>query len=301
MRDNVLAIFNIIAEAESLAHGCPIEQVHFHEVGQLDALADILASCMMIDEIAPDNIYASPLCVGFGHVHCAHGVLPVPAPATLNILKNVPIYSGHIEKEMTTPTGAAILTHFVNKFCQLPDCMIKSVGLGMGSRDFDSAPNMLRALLCDEISQTSQIQSPNNVDQLVELRANLDDMSGEYLSYAVDEIMRAGARDVWTTPIMMKKGRPAYMISCLVDASEKDKYIDLILKHTSSLGVRIFPCQRVSLNRDIQLVETELGNIRQKHAFNDEISRHKWEFEDIADIARKLDFSLETVISKLNK
>jgi uncharacterized protein (TIGR00299 family) protein len=286
IKTHTLAIFDLIAQAESQAHGCTVEQVHFHEVGQLDALADILAACMLINELSPDCIMTSPVCVGHGTVQCAHGILPVPAPATSHILTGVPIYAGNIAAEMCTPTGAAILRHFTHQFAPMPPITPERTGYGLGTRDFSSAPNMIRATWGQhqDAHSTHGLQTEN----LVEICTNLDDMTPEQIAFAADTLLNAGALDVWTTPIVMKKGRSAHQLSCLVPEYEAETFVVLMLKHTATFGVRLFPCQRYALPREIVTIHTEHGPVRQKQSKHPDFPRQKWEHEDLASIARQL-------------
>ncbi len=297
VRRNCKSIFGLIAEAESHAHGCPIEHIHFHEIGHLDAIADVLASCLLMDEIKPERIIAAPICLGFGTVRCAHGIIPVPAPATSFLLKGIPAYQGTIEAEMCTPTGAAILRHFVHEYGPMPTMTMDSTGHGLGTREFPTRPNMLRVML--GTSSKTNVETPR--ENFVELHVNVDDMTGEQIAFATQMLMNEGARDVWTVPIFMKKGRPAQTIACLVPEIDTQHFVDLLLLHTTTLGVRIFPCRRIVLDRTLQTVQTPLGNVRQKVASNDRLTRKKWEFDDIAEIATRLHLSLEEVMAKLSE
>ncbi len=202
---DVLRVYRLIAEAESHAHNRPVEEVHFHEVGSMDAVADITAFCLILSELAPEKVLASPVRIGFGDVHCAHGILPVPAPATAWILRGVPVYAGNIRGELCTPTGAAILKCFAQDFCTLPQMQIEKIGMGCGKKDFEQA-NCVRAMLGE---------TPDSQETILELSCNLDDMTPEALGFAMEEILAAGAVDVYTIPVTMKKGRPGFLLTCM--------------------------------------------------------------------------------------
>lgn len=226
VRKDVLSVYNLIAEAESHAHGVPVEQIHFHEVGTLDAVADVTAVCYLMHKLAPEQIIASPVHVGAGTVKCAHGILPVPAPATAFILKDVPIYGGSIQSELCTPTGAALLKYFVHSFGDMPAIKTEKIGYGMGKKDF-SAANCVRTIL----GQTQGMP-------VFALCCNLDDMTGEEIGFAVEQLCGAGAMDVFTTPIGMKKSRPGILLTVICKASDRELMIENIFKFTTTLGIR---------------------------------------------------------------
>ena len=279
-------VFMILADAESKVHGTTIEQVHFHEVGTIDAVIDIVAVCMLLDEIKPTKIYTSPINVGGGYVKCAHGILPVPAPATAEILKGVPVYSGSVKSELCTPTGAALLKYFTDKFCEMPVISIMNVGYGMGRKDFE-IPNCVRVFLCEESGGVCEAVS--------ELICNIDDMTGEELGYTSEVLMKAGALDVWTSSIYMKKSRPAVMLNCLCKTEDTEKFIRLIFKHTTTLGIRKKEFERYFLEREVVSKYTELGDIRIKKSFGWGTIREKAEYEDIVKIAKERDISISEV------
>jgi len=285
VRQNILDIYWIIAAAESKVHGVPVTQIHFHEVGAMDAIADISAVCYLMEKLGVDKVCASPVHVGSGQVKCAHGLLPVPAPATANILTGIPIYGGTIRGELCTPTGAAILKHFVGKFGDMPTMVVSKIGYGMGKKDFE-APNCVRAMLGETQEQAEQI---------LELSCNLDDMTGEAIGFAMEVLLDAGALDVFTTPIGMKKSRPGVMLTALCREADKEKLLPLIFKHTTTLGVRETVCNRYTLTRKIDVVQTPYGPVRQKIATGYGVERCKYEYEDLARLAREHNLSLEDV------
>ena len=195
VQDDVMAVYGLIAEAESHAHGVPVTEIHFHEVGTLDAVADVTAVCLLMHRLAPDEVVVSPVHVGSGQVHCAHGILPVPAPATAFILRGVPIYGGSVRGELCTPTGAALLKHFATRFGAMPAMQVESIGYGMGKKDFEAA-NCVRAMLGETESRG---------DTVLELSCNVDDMTAEAIGFAMERLFAGGALEVYTVPIGMKK------------------------------------------------------------------------------------------------
>ena len=275
VKDDVLAVYRLIAEAESHAHGMPVTEIHFHEVGSMDAIADITAVCYLVRLIAPDRIAVSPIHVGSGHVHCAHGILPVPAPATAYILRGVPIYGGRIRGELCTPTGAALLKHFANEFGDMPVMTVKAIGYGMGTKDFEEA-NCVRVMLGE---------TGRGTDEIVELDCNIDDMTGEELGYAFEKLFTAGARDVFSTPITMKKNRPGILLSVLCSPSEKDSLIRAIFKYTTTIGIREKPLRRYVLDRSEDIVLAEGVYVRRKEVSGYGVVRSKYEFDDLRKIA----------------
>ena len=285
VRRDAEAVYGLIADAESKAHGRPVEQIHFHEVGELDAVADIVSVCLLIHELAPERILCSPVHVGSGRVRCAHGVLPVPAPATAHILKDVPVYGGTVEGELCTPTGAALLKQFADGFGSLPPMKIEKIGYGMGKKEFAEA-NCVRALL----GETEQTEAES--DTVWELCCNLDDMTPEACGFAMDTLLEAGALDVYFTPIQMKKNRPAVLLSCLCRAEDKAKMTKLLFRHTTTLGVRERLWERQILRRSQRIVETSCGTVRVKEARGFGVCRKKAEFEDLARIAAENQISL---------
>lgn len=287
VKDNAKAVYTHIAEAESRVHGHPIENIHFHEVGSLDALADVLSVCELMHELAPDKVLASPVNVGSGFVKCAHGVLPVPAPATELILRGVPIYSGQIKSELCTPTGAALLKHFAEDFVPMPVLKVERVGYGTGKKDFEAA-NVVRVLLGETEAECEQI---------VELACNLDDMTPEELGFTMGELFRLGALDVYFTNIGMKKSRPGVMLTCMCRSDKRDEMLRCIFKHTTTLGVREYVCNRYNLTRSIDTVQTEYGAVRIKKAEGYGVKRSKAEYDDLAKLAREND----TTIAEIRK
>ena len=287
---DIISVYNEIAEAESAVHGVPVDQIHFHEVGSMDAVADIAAVCLLMHELDVDRVVASPVHVGSGQVRCAHGILPVPAPATAHILKQVPIYGGSIRGELCTPTGAALLKHFVEKFGDMPVMAISGIGYGMGKKDFERA-NCVRVLLGETAKQT---------DEILELNCNIDDMTGEAMGFALEQLMEHGALDAFTVPIGMKKSRPGVMLTVLCKEPNKEEMVRLIFQHTTTLGIREKRCQRHILDRKMETVDTPYGKVHRKVSTGYGVQRTKYEYNDIARIAREQNISLFEVLDKMN-
>lgn len=291
VREDAKKVYSLIAEAESRVHGHPIENVHFHEVGSLDALADVLSVCALMHELAPERILASEVNVGSGTVRCAHGILPVPAPATELILRGVPIYSGKIKSELCTPTGAALLKFFVLEFGAMPTMQIENAGCGTGKKDFECA-NVVRAF----IGETA-----NDGEEIIELACNLDDMTPEELSFAMEELFTLGALDVYFTSIGMKKSRPGVKLTCMCRERQRKQMLECIFKHTTTLGVREYVCKRYELGSSEKTVRTQDGEVRVKTSSGYGAVREKAEYEDLAALARKSGKTIAQIRSEVLK
>ncbi len=289
VKANAKKVYALIAEAESHAHGVDVSEIHFHEVGTLDAIADVTINCMLLEELKLEKIVASPVNVGSGHVHCAHGILPVPAPATAYILRDIPMYSGHIKSELCTPTGAALLKNFVDSFGEMPVMTVGKIGYGMGRKDFEQA-NCVRAFLGD---------TKEDSEMIVELSCNVDDMTPEKIGFATEEFLKAGALEAYTIPAGMKKSRPGILLSVICREDKKDTMVELIFKHTTTLGIRENVSRRYALKRNIITKDTKFGEIRIKRSEGFGVTREKIEYEDLARIARKENISIEEVESLL--
>ena len=282
VRTDILAVYNALAGAESKVHGVPVPEIHFHEVGTMDAVADITAVCMLMDALAPEAVIASPVHVGSGTVRCAHGVLPVPAPATAELLKGIPIYGGAVRGELCTPTGAALLKHFVTRFGEMPAMIPEKYGYGMGKKEFEQA-NCVRATLGE---------APNRAGTVLELSCNLDDMTGEALAYASERLFEAGALDVFTLPAGMKKGRPGVLLTALCHPEKKEAVLRAFFAHTSTLGVRESEKRRYTLERREETLETPFGSVRRKTASGWGVTKQKLEYDDLARVAAEQGLSL---------
>lgn len=299
IKKNAVEVYKLIAEAESNVHGKTVDEIHFHEVGSLDAVADVVAVCYLIDGLNPDNIIASPVRVGYGHVHCAHGILPVPAPATALILQKMPVYAGELEGEFCTPTGAALLKHFVKEYGNMPVMSIENTGYGMGSKNFPIA-NCLRAYIGENADSDGMYEKDKIHDKIIELRCNLDDMAPEDIAYATELLMDEGACDVYTLNIQMKKNRPGIMLCCMCKQNEKEKFAGLIFKHTSTIGIREYECNRYILKRENIVIDTGYGKVQAKKSEGYGTKRVKAEYEDIARIAKETGLPIREVRKKIN-
>ncbi len=283
VKQDALEVYRLIAEAESAAHGKPVTEIHFHEVGTMDAIADVTAVCQLVEQLDVERILASPVHVGCGKVRCAHGVLPVPAPATAFILKGVPMYGGRIEGELCTPTGAALLKKFVSSYGEMPPLKVEKIGYGMGTKDFEVA-NCVRALLAETVGEG---------DMVVELSCNLDDMTPERIGFAMERLFEAGALDVYTVPVGMKKSRPGVMLCVMCREAARDEMIRLVFQHTTTLGVRETRSRRYTLQRSIETRTLPCGEVRVKRSEGYGVTRCKVEYEDLARIAREKGVSIE--------
>lgn len=299
VKKNAVEVYKLIAEAESNVHGKTVDEIHFHEVGSMDAVADVVAVCYLIDGLKPDNIIASPVRTGYGHVHCAHGILPVPAPATALILQKIPVYAGELEGEFCTPTGAALLKHFVKEYGNMPVMSIENTGYGMGSKNFPIA-NCLRAYIGENADSDGMYEKDKIHDRIIELRCNLDDMAPEDIAYATELLMNEGACDVYTLNIQMKKNRPGIMLCCMCKQNEKEKFAGLIFKHTSTIGIREYECNRYILKRENIVIDTGYGKVQAKKSEGYGTKRIKAEYEDIARIAKETGLPISEVRKKIN-
>ncbi len=285
VKKNAVSVYRLIADAEGHAHGCEISEIHFHEVGTMDAVADVVGVCMLFEEIGADKIIASPVNTGSGTVKCAHGILPVPAPATAYILRGVPVYSNEIKSELCTPTGAALIKHFAMEFGAMPVMRILKTGYGMGNKDFDTA-NCVRVMI-------GEIQ--DMADTVTELCCNVDDMTGEAVGFAVNLLFEAGALDVFTSPVYMKKNRPGIMLTCMCRADKKDEMLNIILKHTSTIGVREYISNRYTLSRTYKTAHTSYGDVRVKKSSGWGVTKIKAEHDDLEKIARENNIAVSDI------
>ena len=285
------AVYALIADAESRVHGRPVSEIHFHEVGTMDAAADVIGVCLLMEQLAPEQVIASPVHTGSGHVHCAHGILPVPAPATALLLEGIPSYGGQVKGELCTPTGAALLRYFASRFGDRPVMATAAVGYGMGKKDFEQA-NCLRAFLGESEGQREQI---------TKLECNLDDMTGEEIGFALEQLFKAGARDAWTQAVGMKKSRPGVLLSVVCLPEDADGLAAVMMKYTSTLGIRRQDLSRYTLRRGIETVGTPYGEVRVKRASGMGVERAKPEYDDLAALAEKHGVPLETIRKEIRQ
>jgi uncharacterized protein (TIGR00299 family) protein len=256
IRSNALAVFSRVARAEAEAHGESLDEVHFHEIGMVDSIIDIVCACLLMDELFPAKIVASPVAMGSGMVDTSHGLMPVPAPATANLLKGVPVVPGAAKCELSTPTGAALLAYFADTYGPLPQMVLDAAGYGAGSHKIEM-PNMLRVLL----GKVDMADSEGQIEQQVLIETNIDDSTPEELAYLVERLLGEGATDAWLSPVIMKKGRPGVVLSVLSPPGEIEGNLDLIFEESSTFGVRIHSVERHCLNRRTEKVKTPYGMI----------------------------------------
>lgn len=286
-------IFHRVASAEASVHGKDINDVHFHEVGAVDSIIDIVGASLCLDYLKLDKIYSSSIELGGGFVECEHGRLPVPAPATVEILKGLPVKSGAVQYETTTPTGAAIIAESVDDFYDTFEFSIGRIGYGIGKRD-TKIPNVLR-VYAGETSSTAP-------DSAILLESNIDDMNPELYDNVMELLFDSGAVDVYFTPIVMKKSRPAVKISVLVRQSRESEVVDVILKETTTLGIRRIPIGKYMLYRDETIIKTRFGTVRIKHAYlNGKRIKSKPEYEDCKLLARANNVPIGTIYKEIDK
>jgi uncharacterized protein (TIGR00299 family) protein len=292
-----LDIFRRIAEAEAKIHGKGIEEVHFHEVGALDSIVDIVGAAICIDFIKPDKIISAPPQLGGGFVKCAHGNFPVPAPATAEILKGIPVKTGAVNSETTTPTGAAILASLCTSFSDKIELIPQKIAYGIGHKDFD-IPNVLRVILAEENIQESDLLTEKS--KLIE--CNIDDMSTESFGYILEKLFETGADDVFFEPIVMKKNRPAQKLSVLIRPDLLNNILSIIFAETTTLGVRILNCEKKMLARRSEIIETRWGPVKIKYGMlNGEDIKAKPEYDDCVKIAKLHNLSFQYVYNEIIK
>ncbi len=285
-----IAIFKTLAVAEAKVHGCKLEDVHFHEVGAIDSIVDIVGTSIGLEELAIEGVFASPLPAGSGWTKTSHGVMPVPAPATMELLKGMPVISTPVKNELTTPTGAAILKTLSRGFGTLPDMVIEATGYGVGRMDFRELPNLLRVVIG---------KSDKPAQQLIILETNIDDMNPQIYGYLIDNLLKYGALDAFLTPILMKKGRPAILLKVLCSNKYKKKLTDIILKETTTLGIRSYKVDRDCLERKEDVVSIHKGKIRVKISEKDgKPINIQPEYEDCRRIAKNIGMPLKEVMEK---
>ncbi|RKY78291.1 nickel pincer cofactor biosynthesis protein LarC [candidate division KSB1 bacterium] len=288
-------VFSALAKVEAEIHNQPVEKVHFHEVGAIDALIDIVGVMIGMQKLNIEQVVASKLHVGTGFVQCAHGTLPVPAPATLKLLSNVPIYSTGIENELVTPTGAAIITTLCENFGDIPSMKVEKIGYGAGSRDLP-IPNMLRVLIGD--SKIEPIE-----DRVLLLETNIDDMNPQFYDYVMEVLFQKGAKDVFLTPIHMKKNRPGVILSVISPLNKKDELLDVLFAETTTLGIRISEViKRQKLERKIETVDTQFGKVNVKISFTGgKIRDIVPEYEECKKIAQEYQLPIKQVYEEVKR
>jgi len=298
-KDRAIKIFEALGAAEAKVHNTDIEKIHFHEVGAIDAIVDIVCASVGAETLGVDEWICSPLNVGGGTVVCAHGAFPIPAPATLELLKHAPVYSGEIQKELVTPTGAAIVSVLASRFSHFPAMKTEKTGYGAGTRNFKNSPNVLR--IC--VGETAERpESPFPVEEITVLEANIDDMTPQVFGYVLEQALQNGALDAFGTPVQMKKSRPGMLLTVLCRTEDSQDLTRLILAETTTLGVRMRRENRAALTRRHVSVNTKWGAIRMKLAnLNGSISNYAPEYEDCRQIAKEQKVPLKTVMQEAIK
>jgi len=294
-------IFQKLGEAEALVHGSPIEKVHFHEVGAVDAIVDIVGAAAGFEQLGIDKFYCSALNVGGGRVNSQHGNLPVPAPATAELLRGAPTYSNGVQRELVTPTGAAIVAAVASEFGPQPAMTVAAIGLGAGSADLAEQPNVLRLFVGESAPRwESAITSGTMPDEdLIVLEANLDDMNPQVYGYFAERALEAGALDVFSIPVQMKKNRPGQLVTILCKPSDREKFSELLFRETTTLGVRQSDVKRRALQRESAVVQTPFGSIRLKIArLNGHILNVAPEYEDCRKAAAESSVPLKEVLAE---
>ena len=293
VKDLSLEMFEKLAVAESKIHGCPKDHVHFHEVGGVDAIVDIVGTCLCVNYLGLKKISASKIPLGNGFVNCSHGKLPVPAPATIEILKNIPVYGTDIPFELVTPTGAAIVSTLAETFGKMPDMLVSKIGYGSGTRDFEKMPNLLRIFFGKSISSSETVTM---------IETCIDDMNPEIYGFLMDRLFEDGALDVYLVPVFMKKNRPGTLLQVLCHHSEKETLIRRILAETTTLGVRFFDVERRLLDRESVTIQTDFGPVSAKKVITpDGRFRIVPEYAVCRAIARKKDIPIRTVYEKISQ
>jgi pyridinium-3,5-bisthiocarboxylic acid mononucleotide nickel chelatase len=285
VKEMSLAVFQRLAEAEARVHKKKVEEVHFHEVGAVDSIVDIVGTAIGIDFFRPDRIYASELPMGWGFVHCQHGRLPLPAPATVEVLKGYPVKSVDVEGELVTPTGAAIVAALSSKTTAFPAMKVEKIGYGMGKKEFPDRPNLLRLIL-GEATEAYQ------TDRAMVLESNIDDMNPEFYDYLMERLFQRGALDVSLSPLQMKKNRPGTLLRVIAEEKDADALSELILQESTTLGVRSFPVSRKKLPREVRKVETRYGKVGVK--VSGEV-RFQPEYDDCRRIAQEKGIPIQEV------
>jgi uncharacterized protein (TIGR00299 family) protein len=295
-KGTAIAIFEKLGQAESKIHNLPIENIHFHEVGAVDALVDIVCAAVGTEALAADEVICSPLNVGGGTVECAHGTFPVPAPATVELLKGAPVYSSGIQAELVTPTGAAIVATLVNRFSSFPEIKIDKTGYGAGTRDFPGHANVLRITIGGALPQLAAKTSQETISVL---EANLDDLNPQVFGYVMDRLLEAGALDVFGIPVQMKKNRPGTLLTILAKPEDADQLAQIVFSETTTLGVRRREEKRQVLARRWQNVSTRFGDVRIKIAsLNGTVTSYAPEYEDCRRIAVEHRVPLKAVMQE---
>ena len=295
VRENAAAIFRKLGEAEASVHDVPLEKIHFHEVGAVDAIVDIVGACIGFESLGIQEFACSPLNVGGGTAKMAHGVLPVPAPATARLLQGKPTYSNGVQRELVTPTGAAIVATLCDTFGPQPAMSVSAIGYGAGSADLEGQPNVVRIM----IGEAAKKNAPGFDEEISVIEANLDDMNPQIYGYVQEKALAAGALDIYTTPVQMKKNRPGTLLTILCKPSDTNLLMSMIFAETTTLGARTYGAQRRTLPRESVNVHTQYGDVRIKLSrVNGHIQHVAPEFEDCRKLAVEKNVPLQQIITE---
>jgi uncharacterized protein (TIGR00299 family) protein len=299
VKRRALSIFKRIGEAEAKIHEIPLEKIHFHEIGAVDSIVDIVGVCIAVELLGVDEIHASPPRLGSGFVETAHGRFPVPAPATLELLKGISVQPSNEAFELVTPTGAALLAEFCTRFGPLPAMSLEKIGYGAGTRDLEKTPNVLRAVLGEASAAASTAEE---ADAIAIIETNIDDMNPQLFGDVMERLLAAGALDVFLTPVQMKKNRPGTLLTVLCERNAVDSLAELVLTHTTSFGVRVHEAQRRKLAREIVKVKTRFGEIEVKIGqLRGTIVSRSPEFESCKQAAAKFNVSVKEVYNEATR
>lgn len=290
-----LSIFERLFRAEAKVHGESFEKVHLHELGAIDCIIDVFGTIIGLEMLGVEKVYSSPVNLGGGSVKVRHGILPVPAPATSEILKGISVYSSDMPFELTTPTGAALLKGLSSGFGSIPSMTIEKIGIGAGSKNFKDRPNVLRLFVGEELAESSR-----GGEEAIVIEANIDDMNPQVYEYVMERLFNTGALDVFLTQVLMKKGRPGIKLTVLCDEAKRERLINLILKETTTIGLRFYTVKRRVLRREIKKVHTDFGKVRVKFSkLGNEMVKATPEYEDCKRIAKKLNIPLIEVLKRV--
>ena len=304
IKEDSLSIFKNIAEAEAKIHRTSVDNVHFHEVGAVDSIVDVVGAAICINILSPDIILSSPINTGMGMVKTEHGILPVPAPATAEMLKGFPSYSSDIRFELATPTGVGIITTMAKSSNTMPNMKTNAIGYGAGSKDFTDSPNLLRIMIGETTPSTPLFKKGGmggfEQDSITVIESNIDDMNPQFYDHIMNNLFKGGALDVFLTPIIMKKNRPAVKITLISEIDNANNLADILLSETTSFGLRMYKTERVKLKREIKVIKTEYGNAKVKIGKrNSKIIKVVPEYEDCKRIAEEKGISIREAYDKV--
>lgn len=292
-----LSIFRRLFTAEAKVHGETFDAAHLHELGAVDCIVDIFGTVIGLKLLGIEKVYSSGVNTGGGSVRTKHGILPVPAPATAELLKGIPVYSDGIDYELTTPTGAVILKEISSSFGSIPDVVIEKIGIGAGNKDFKDKPNVLRIL----IGQSKDQRAENREQKVAVIETTIDDMNPQIYEYVMEKLFKAGALDVYLTQLIMKKGRPGIKLTVLCNSNEKEKMMKIIFEETTTIGLRFYEAGRQTLKREIKEINTALGKVKVKTSkLGSRIIKTAPEYEDCKKLAKKLNMPLIEVMKKIS-